>query len=166
MSLSVVSARFKCVFDQKTGVRDGMQQRVPDELGVDPPLAVEGLLEGEDDEHLVDSFLDPAEAAALPGPELGRDEPDDRDPGATQVLREPEVDVGEVDEDSDVGTPAADRADQAAVAGVDAGDVAQDLRDAHDGDIFGADGALLSGLFHLGAAEPGKTGVGQSLAES
>jgi hypothetical protein len=46
---------------------------VADEFGVDAAGAVEGLLEGEDDEHLRDAGLDPAEAAALPGPELRRD---------------------------------------------------------------------------------------------
>jgi hypothetical protein len=87
-----------------------------DEFGIDAPGTVEGLLEGEDDEHLVDALLDPAEAAALPGPELRRDQPDDGDAGAAKMFGEAEVDVGEVDEDGDVGAVAAEGADEAAVA--------------------------------------------------
>jgi len=135
------------------------------ELGVDAALAVELFFEGEDDEHLVDALLHPAEAAALPRPELGRDEPDDGDAGAGEVFGEAEVDVGEVDEDGDVGAVALDAGDEFPVAGVDAGDVAEDFGDAHDGNVFGADDAGLAGLLHVRAAEAGEGGVGQARAQ-
>ena len=54
---------------------------VADELGVYVAVAVEGFFKGEDDQHFGDALLDPAEAATLPGPELGRDEPDNGDAG-------------------------------------------------------------------------------------
>ena len=76
---------------------------VADELGGDVAVAVEGLFEGEDDEHFADALLHPAQAGALPRPELRGDEPDDRDAGRVEVFGEAEVDVGEVDEDGDVG---------------------------------------------------------------
>ena len=42
-----------------------------DERDFDAVVAIEGLFEGEDDEHLVDVFLDELDAVLLPGPELG-----------------------------------------------------------------------------------------------
>ena len=108
------------------------------ELGVDVAGGVEGLLEGEDDEHAVDALLYPAEAAALPGPELGADEPDHGDALLVEALGEAEIDVGEVDEDGDVGAGSADAAYEFAVAGVYVRDVAEDFGDAHDGYVFGA----------------------------
>ncbi len=130
------------------------------ELGLDVAGLVEGLLEGEDDEHAVYAFLDPAEAGALPGPELGADEPDHGDACVVEVLGEAEVYVGEVDEDGDVWAGSADAADEFAVAGVDVGDVAEDFGDAHDGYVFGADDAVLACGLHLGSAEAGVGGVG------
>ena len=91
----------------------GFGEGVADELGVDAAVAVEGLFEGEDDEHFADALLHPAEAAALPGPELRGDEPDDGDAGGVEVSGEAEVDVGEVDEDGDGGLVALDGGDEA-----------------------------------------------------
>ena len=136
-----------------------------DKLGVDAALAVEGLFEGEDDQHLGDPLLDPAKAPALPGPELRRDEPDDRDAGAVKVVREAEVHIREVDEHSDRGTVSADGADETAVTGIDVRDVAEDFGDAHDGDVFGADNLPLMMTGHLNTAEASEGGVGKTGAE-
>jgi hypothetical protein len=38
----------------------------------------------------------------------------------------------------------------------------EDLGDAHDGDVFGADDALLAGVLHVEAAEAGEGGVGEA----
>ena len=97
----------------------------------------------------------------LPRPELRRNEPDDRDPGAVEVFGEAEVDVGEVDEDRYVGAVAPDGGDEAAVAGDNMRDVAKDFGDAHDSDIFGADGLLLALGAHFCAAEAGEEGGGE-----
>ena len=136
-----------------------------DEYGVYGSLLVEGLLEGKDDEHAVDALLDPAETAVLPGPELGADEPEDGNAGAAKVFGKTEVYVGEVDEDGCVGPLLADAADETAVAGVDPGDVTEDFRHAHDGDVFGSDGALLAGGFHGGSTEAGEGGCREVLAQ-
>ena len=82
------------------------------------------------------------------------------------MLCETEVDVGEVDEDSDVGAVALDGGDELAVAGVDVGDMAEDFGDAHDGDVFGSDDAGLAGLLHVRAAEACEGGLGQMGAQS
>ena len=132
-----------------------------DELGVYVAGAVEGGFEGEDDHHAGDALLHPAEAAALPGPELRADEVEDGDAEFFQLAGEAEVDVGEVDEDGDVGAVFFDGGDEAAVLGVDGGHVADDLGDAHVGYVFGADDAVEAGHFHLFAAEAeaGEVGV-------
>ena len=48
---------------------------------------------------------------------------------------------------------------------VDVEGVAEDFGDAHVGDVFGADDALLAGGFHCGAAEAGEGGGGMRRAE-
>ncbi len=138
---------------------------VAGEGGVYVAGAVEGDLEGEDDHHAVDALLDPAEAAALPGPELGADEPEDGDAEASAVFGEAEVDVGEVDEDSYGGALGADGVDEAAVLAVDVGGVADDFGDAHVGDVLGADDAGEAGGGHLLAAEAEEGGLGEAVGE-
>jgi len=78
---------------------------------------------------------------------------------------EAEVDVREVDEDGDGGTVSADGADEPAVAGIDVGDVAEDLSDTHDGDVFGTDDLMLVLAGHLGSAESCEGGIGETGAE-
>jgi uncharacterized protein YdeI (YjbR/CyaY-like superfamily) len=138
---------------------------VADELGVDVAGAVEGGFEGEDDEHAVDALLDPAETATLPGPELRADEVDDGDVAFFQLAGEAEVDVGEVDEDGDIGAAGVDGGDEAAVFAVDVGHVPDDLGDAHVGDVFGADDAVEARGFHLRAAEAEGGEMGQAGAQ-
>ncbi len=136
-------------------------QGMAEELGVDVAGAVEGGLEGEDDQHAGDALLHPAQTAALPGPELRADQVDDRDAEALAVGGEAEVDVGEVDEDGDGGALALEGGDELAVLGVDVGRVAEDLGDAHVGDVLGADDAALAGALHLQAAEAEEAGCGK-----
>ncbi len=139
---------------------------VADELGVDVAIAVKGGFEGEDGEHLRDALLDPAEAASFPSPELGGDEPDDGNVEPLEVLGEAEVDVGEVDEDGGSGWRGVDGCDKFAILGVDVGGVADDFGDAHVGDVFCADDAVLTGCGHLLAAEAGEGGVREGLGQS
>ena len=138
---------------------------VADELRVDAAVAVEGLFEWEDDEHARDALLHPAQARALPRPELRRNEPDDGHARCVQMPGEAEVDVGEVDEDGDVGEVLLYAADKAAIAGVDAGDVEEDFGDAHDGYIFGADDLDLMFGGHLAPAEASEGGLRQVAAQ-
>ncbi len=138
---------------------------VAHEESVDVAVGIERGFEREDDEHFGDALLDPAEAAPLPGPELGGDEPDDGNVAAFELAGEAEVDVGEIDEDGGGGGGSVDAADEFAVLGVDVGGVAKDLGDAHVGDVLCADDAGLSGLLHEEAAEAGEGGGGELLFE-
>ena len=142
---------------------DGQRgEGVADELGVDASRAVERLFEREDDEHAVDEALDPAQAAAFPGPELRADEAENGDAEALAMHGEAKVDVGKVDEDGERGRIALEVANQRAVLRVDVECVAQDLGEAHVGDVLGADDALLAGGFHAGPAQAGEDGGGQA----
>jgi hypothetical protein len=105
-----------------------------DEAGVDAAGSVEPFFEGEDDHHATDALLYPAQAAALPCPELRADEVDDGDFEFLERAGETEVDVGEVDEDGDVGPLFFDGGDETAVGAVDSRGVAQDFGYAHVGD--------------------------------
>jgi hypothetical protein len=133
-----------------------------DEFGVDSALAIECLLEWKDNQHLRNSLLHPAKTAALPGPELGGDEPNDWNAGAVQMASEPEVYVRKVYENGDRGPLPPDGADEAAVTRVDVGDVAKDLRDTHDRDILRSHHLLLALSGHLNASKSGKGGVGDA----
>ena len=54
---------------------------------------------------------------------------------------------------------------QAAVAGENSRDVADDLGDTHHGDVFGSDDSLLAGGLHRVASEAGEGRFGQALVE-
>ena len=88
----------------------------------------------------------------LPGPELGADEEDDGDAEAVELLGQLEVDVGEIDEDGDIGAAGADGGFELAEFAIDAGQVADDFSDAHDGHVFRADDAVEAGGDHALAA--------------
>jgi len=163
--LGGIKAELCGVFLAGDAWRVSFGKRMADELRVDATLTVEAFLEGEDDEHLGDALLHPAQAAALPGPELWRDEPDDRNACAMKVLSETEVDVREVDEDGDIGPLLLNGFHQPAIVAKDARDVQQNFCNAHDGDIFGVDDALLADCLHLHAAEAGEDRAGDMLTK-
>ena len=152
------------VFAGDGGLRQ-LRQRVADELGIDAASAVEAFFEGEDDHHAGDALLHPAKAAALPGPELRADEVDDRGAEFFQLAGKPEIDVGEVDEDGDVGPPLPDGSHEAAIGSVDARHVADDLGDAHVGDVFGPHDAIEACVLHLPAAKAETGELGRTPAK-
>ena len=69
-----------------------------------------------------------------------------------ELLGELEVNVGEIDEHSDVGPLRADGGLQPAKFAIDAWQMADDLGDAHDRHIFRADDALEAGIDHARSA--------------
>ena len=135
------------------------------ELGIDSTSAVERLFERKDDHHPVDPLLHPAEALALPCPELRADEVDDGDVEFFELAGEAEIYVREVDQDSDVRLALFDRGDKLAVLTVDEGGMLDDLGDAHVGDVFGAHDTIQAGVGHFFAAEPEELGLRRAVAE-
>ena len=70
-----------------------------------------------------------------------------------EVLRKTEVHVWKVDEDGNRRSLAANCADQPSILSVDERRMPDHLRDAHMGDVFGADDAALACSLHLAASE-------------
>jgi len=69
-----------------------------------------------------------------------------------QLFGQAEVDFGKVDEHGDTGTARADRLFELAKLAVDARQMADDLGEAHDGHLFGADDAIEARCGHALAA--------------
>jgi uncharacterized protein YdeI (YjbR/CyaY-like superfamily) len=132
---------------------------------VDSTGAVERLFEGKDDHHAAHTLLYPAEALALPCPELRADEVDDGDVELFELAGEAKVDVREVDQDGYVRPALFDGGDELAILAIDEGCVPDDLSDAHVGDVFGADDAILAGVGHFLASEAEEFGLGHSGAK-
>lgn len=127
--------------------------------------SIETLLKREDDHHAVDSLLYPAQAAALPRPELRADKVNDRDTYFFQFASEAEIDVGEVNEDGDVRAALSDGRDQATVRAIDTRSMADDFGDAHVGYILSPDHAVETDSLHLAAAEPKENCSGVTFAK-
>ena len=114
-------------------------------------------------------FLDQADAVFLPCPELGADEEDDGNAEIVELLGELEVNIGEVDEDGNIGPALADSALEAAEFAVDAGQVADHFSDSHNRHIFRPDNDLEPCGSHALAAHAeessGLTRGGKTLLE-
>src|ERR1700743_2104006 len=130
-----------------------------DEIGLHPMLAVKRIFKGEDDKHAVDIAPYPVDAVLFPRPELRTDKIDDRDAEVVQGPGQREGYIREVDEYGPVRPFGGDAGLELGVFAIDAGDVPDDLGDAHDGDIFGAHDATKAERFHALAAEAEELGV-------
>jgi len=153
------------VFIAGDGGEGKRRQWMADEFGVDSAGAVELGFKGEDYEHLRNVLLDPPQAAAFPRPKLWAYEPKNWNAEAAEVHCEAEVDVGEVDEDGEGGPVMLDRGDECAILRVDIRRVADHFREAHVGDVFGADDAVLASGLHRGTTEAGEGGQRNTGAE-
>ena len=80
-------------------------------------------------------------------------------------MGEAKVDVGEVDQYGDIGAVLFDGGDEATIRSVDTGHVADDLGDAHVGNVLGADDAIEAGVFHLLAPKTEVRGVGVAASQ-
>ncbi len=147
-----LAVRLNIVFAGKLGARNArcgqVGQRMSHKLRIDAALAIELLFEREDHQHLAHVFANPLDAPLLPGPQLRADVINDRHIQFVQFARQPQVEVGEVDEDSSVGTAIAGFADHFAKAAIDAGNVLDHLDDADFGDLASVGQQLASGLAH------------------
>src|SRR5205814_2411094 len=67
-------------------------------------LAIDRLLEGEEDQHVVDRARDAVDALRTPRPERGPHVMHGADPRGLEALLEAQVEVGRVDPDEKIGT--------------------------------------------------------------
>src|SRR5271157_5054302 len=163
----------EAVFCGKVRAADGgqrqLRQRMTHKLGLDTLIAVEGLLEGEDDQHAVNILANQLDAVLLPGPQLRADEVEDRNAEPVELFGQTEVDLGEVDENGDAGPARANGFLELAKLAPDARQMADDLCEAHNGHLFRTDDALKASGGHALAAHAKKlrrlAGGGKALFE-
>ena len=125
-----------------------LRQRMAHKLRLHAAGAIERLLEGEDDQHFADVFPHQLDAVLLPGPQLRAHEKDHGNAQAMELLGQPEVNFGKVDEHGHAGPPILNRLLELAELAVDARQVAKDLGKAHHRHIFRAHHALQAGRGH------------------
>ena len=128
-------------------------QRMPHELRFDAALAVELFLEREDDQHLADILPHPFDASPLPRPQLRAHVINDRHAALVHFAGEPQIEVGEVDEDGSIGTTLFGLAHYLAKTAIDGRNVLHDLDDADFGDLAGVHQQLAAGSTHLLSAD-------------
>src|SRR5579872_385584 len=121
-------------------------------------VAIEGLLKGEDNQHAVDVALHELDAVFLPCPELRADEEEHGDSEPMELCGELEVNVGEIDEDGERGSANPHGMLEASKFTVDAGQVTDNLGDAHDSHVLSPNNAIETGLDHPLAAHADKCG--------
>ena len=132
---------------------------------LDAPASIPIGLEGEATEQDIDVFLHLLRPPAGPGPELGRDEPDDGDAAALGPFREGEIEAGVVDQDEGVGPFVAEDAIGLVREGDELVEVHQDPAEPHHSQLHERIEELRARLFHPGAAEADEFGIRQASPE-
>ena len=102
----------------------------------DARLAIQRLFEREDDQHVIHGLADRVQPSAPPGPDLRRDVVDDAHSSAAEVAREPEVEVGIVDEHGHVGELPVDLGQYAVEHPPQRPQMRDDLQQADDGQVL------------------------------
>ena len=135
--------------------RNLVGQRMADVGGGDAGLAVDGFLEGKDQQHVVDGLADLVDALASPGPDRRADEVVGAHAGGTQLHLQAKVEIGRIDADEGPGRPA-----QQALTQLPAHP--QQARQCPDGGAVAVHGQPLGGPpglealgLHAGAADAG-----------
>src|ERR1035441_2647826 len=98
-----------------------------DKLRLNAALAIEALLEREDQQHPANVFAYLLDAALLPRPELRADVVNDRHAALVQLARQAQVELGEVDEHGGVWPSPFGLAHHFAEAAIDERNVLDDL---------------------------------------
>ena len=137
-----------------------LEQRMPNEVGVEAVLPEQIFLERQDDGQTVDSlghFLQPAGA---PGPDLRCDVVEHGDAATSGSLGKTQVESGIVDQDDQVGLELVQQAGHGSENAADEREVAQNLGESQKGEILGAKNGLHPLGPHPGAGDPDETQPG------
>ncbi len=105
------------------------------------------------------------DAAFSPRPNLRGYKVDDGNSLPFQFLRDPEMEVGGIGEDGEIGLSFAGGGDKQLVFTPDARDVADDFDESGDCEVFGADDRLDTGGAQFGPGAAEKSAIGVSFAE-
>src|SRR5579863_8061280 len=115
---------------------------------VNTAVAVELFFEGKDHERFVDIVADEPHPPLPPRPELRRNVVDGGNAALFHLPRHTPVEGRRVDDDGEVGAAAVGFADQAPKKSPDFRQMAENFRDANDGQVFGVDDSVASGGAH------------------
>src|SRR6516162_9629228 len=121
-------------------------------LGFDPMFCVELLLERENHQHFIYKFADEPNARLSPGPKLRADVVHDRNTSSLQLPRQPEVEIGKVNQHGDLGPAAVHRSHHLAKQSINARQMSHHLRKANNRDLMSIDNQIASSLSHRLAA--------------
>ena len=132
--------------------RNRLHQRMSDVLHIQPGLPVKVPLKGEDRDHLAHGIAQDAHAPPPPGPNLGADKIDDRNPATFQLFRQTEVEIGKVDENRSARPAAVRFLEQSAEGPEEARQAGDDFGNPDDGYLVGIDDGLHPGAAHFAAA--------------
>ena len=140
---------------------------MPHEGGVDSAIAIELFFEGKDDERLVDVLAQKLDAPLPPCPELWTDVVDDGNAALAHLARHPPVESGRIDDDGKVGAALVGGANQFFVKAENFWEMADDLSDTDDGEVFGVDDDVAAGGAHaVSARAEERDAAGDSSAQS
>src|SRR6266576_1781232 len=150
--LSVVSASDRRVWQ--------LCQRMAYEGGIHAAVAIELFFKRKDNQRFVDVVAKQADASLAPRPELWSDIINRRDAALFHLTGNAPVEGGRVDHDGEVGLAAVGFANQVVVEPENFREVAQDLSDADDREIFGVDHGVAAGSAHAVRADTEEGEVG------
>ena len=115
---------------------------------VHAPFAVELFFERENNEGLVDVIAEEAYSSLSPRPELRGDVVDRWDAAAFHLAGYAPVESGRVDNDGEIRLAPVSFANQVLVESQNFGQVAENLGDTDDRQVFGIDDGVASGYAH------------------
>src|SRR5579862_1769246 len=141
---------------------DDPGEGVADEGGWDAAVVEEALFEREDTEKALDGPAHGFDPAFAPRPGLGSDQVDHRNLALFQLLSEPQVSIGRVRQNSELGSFGRGGADQLAEFAPDPGDMAYHLDYSDYGKRAGVDDGADSGFLHPGTGASEELGFGVS----
>ena len=113
----------------------------------------------------MDALLELSQPPALPGPDLRADEIDHLDSAILELLSQPDIETGRVNEDSQLGTPAFGVIEQCVETAIGPWQPRYHLRDADHGELVGIHNRLNARSPHEFAATAEEIDFGQPLTE-
>src|SRR5580698_11318699 len=116
-----------------------ISQRMANKRRIHSAIAIELFFEGKNHQRLVDILAEQFHTSLAPSPELRADVVDHRNTAFAHLPRYPPVECRRVDDDCQGGTLLICRANQFPIEAENLWQMAHNLSDADDGEIFGVD---------------------------
>ena len=143
--------------------RRQVHERMTDELDRNPMLPVQIFFERENHEHAVRESPNGVDPPRPPCPDLRADVVDDRNAQALDAWRQPEIEVGRIDDDERGGLLRPGRLEQPAPDREHLRNLRERLGEAGHGDPAVVGNQLAAGGLKVRSAEPGDLQIGLAL---